>query len=382
MEIIIFFNVFCTLYRYLMIKNTTRALFPFITLLVVLLVSCQREIDIDLDNPPPIPDELQDSTLLIKSIKTTTLHPVSGLPDGDTIKEDYFYDTVNRKIIMTIDHAASSQYITGAGVEHSYDANGLLTKVLYKYKEGFIPDGGDRISIQLEYDSDDIIQKITLYYFNGDVRSTLFRKTSLSDGEYRLDWGERPDFFLSGDQDTVSASAVFDKTGRCLMHGYSYSYNTAYGGGEDIYTKRIYRDTLFYDINGSVTKVVNTYIDTLNHIDETFVACEFVARHVKGDQLFNMRQTLLNGIANIPFGEDFFHGSLTGVLSMLPDSFEPLQYSIYPFQSVKVFDSQANQYKSFTAVSEFDDKDRLVKFRGFLNDIDLIPLQYEVTYYK
>ncbi|WP_276503711.1 hypothetical protein [Terrimonas pollutisoli] len=365
------------------IRNFSHLFFASLVIAVFVLASCQKEVDIDLENPPPVPSEVQDSTLLIKSIKINSLDPVSGLPDGgDTIKEDYFYDTVNRKIIMTLDQVASSQYLTGAGVEHTYDANGLLTNVLYKYKNGYIPEGDDRISVRLSYDADKIIQKITLYYFNGNTRSTLFRKTLLSENKYRLDWGEPTIIAIGGARDTVSASAVFDKAGKCLTSEYSYSYNTVIGGGEDAYTKIIYRDSLVYDANGSVTKVVENYIDTLNHENITFVACEFTARHTKGDQLFNMRQILLNGIANIPFGEDMFHGSITGVLSFFPDGYEPLEYSKYPFQFAKVFNSQTNQYDNFTAISELDNKDRLIKFRGFLNDVELIPYQYEISYYK
>lgn len=72
---------------------------------LILIVSCQKEIDPT--DPDQIPEGAKDSTLLIKSIRLNSVDPQSGLADDDSIKEDYFYDTVNRKIILTIDHAAS-----------------------------------------------------------------------------------------------------------------------------------------------------------------------------------------------------------------------------------------------------------------------------------
>lgn len=364
-----------------MIKYISKTLLAFIILSAVLLISCQKEIDIDPDNPLPIPDGVVDSTLLVKSIRVNFIDPVTGLPEGDTIKEYYFYDTASRKIILTLDQEASSHYFTGAGVEHSYDGNGLLTKVIYKYREGFIPNDDDRISVQLEYDSDKVIKKITLFYFNGDVRSVAFRKSLLSEGKYRLDWGEPTDIYIPGGQDTVSVSAVFDKTGKCLTHAYSYGYNTVYGGGEDTYTMQIFRDTLVYDELGSVVKVIKNFVDTLKHINETIVGCEFSSRHNKGNQLFNLRQVLLNGIAGIRFGDEMFHGSITGTLSFVPGGYEPMQYHMYPFKSARVYNTWTKEFSDFTAISEFDNRDRLVKFRGFSAD-DMFPYVYGITYYK
>jgi hypothetical protein len=91
---------------------------------------------------------------------------------------------------------------------------------------------------------------------------------------------------------------------------------------------------------------------------------------------------MLNGIANIPFGEDLFRGGISGVLSAFPDGYEPFEYSKYPFQSAKIYNYQTGQHDIVTAVCEFDSKDRLVIFKGFLNNFKLPPCQYEISYYK
>ena len=79
-----------------MLTNATqKLLFLFSLIACVLLTACQKDVDVDLDNPPPIPDEVEDSTLLVKSI---TMISDEG---KDTIVESYFYDTVNKKITLS-----------------------------------------------------------------------------------------------------------------------------------------------------------------------------------------------------------------------------------------------------------------------------------------
>lgn len=365
-------------------KATKNLLFAFSVFVLFVLTSCQKGVDIDLNNPPPIPDEIKDSTLLIKSIRLVTLDPVTGLPDDDSIKEDYFYDTINKKIILTFDHAASHpDYSPFVGIEHSYDANGLLTNVIHKYKDGFVPDDDHLVSIKLDYDADKVLRKIDIKPFNGNLRTVLFNKTLLASGKYELKWNELL-FGLSntGADDSAYVRAIFDKEGKCLKSEYSYSYQTVAGGGDDTYTQIIITDSLIYDASGSISKITVNRIDTLSHEEESFVGCEFLSRHIKGDQLYNMQQVLLNGIANIPFGEDLVRGSISGILSYFPDGYEPNEYNKFPFQTAKIYDSYTKQYNDFIAISEFDSKDRLIKFRGFLMDNDLIPYQYQISYYK
>lgn len=358
------------------LKKCFYILFP----VLILIVSCQKEIDPT--DPDQIPEGVKDSTLLIKSIRLNSVDPQSGLADDDSIKEDYFYDTVNRKIILTIDHAASHpDYFPFVGIEHQYDANGLLTNVTHKYRDGFVLDDDLLVSVKMDYDADKVLQKIAISYFNGEVRTILFKKTALSSGKYELKWNQpRFDPFTISEKNTTHIRSIFGKEGKCLWT--EYAYKVSVGSGDEDYEEVIITDSLIYDAMGNVSKILVNIVDTANQKNETFVGCEFLARHSKGDQLYNQQQVLLNGIANIPFGEDLVRGSISGILSYFPDGYEPKQYHKYPFQTAKVYNSQTKQYDSFTAVSEFDSKDRLVKFRGFLNDYQLFPYLYEITYHK
>jgi len=359
-------------------KTTKNLLFVFPVFVLLVLSSCQKGVDIDLDNPPPLPGEVTDSTLLVKSIKLVTYDPTSGLAT-DSIKEDYFYDTVNKKIILTFDKAASGpDYSHFGSIDHSYNTNGLLTNVVYKYANGFVPGDDDMVSVSLDYDADKVIQKIAIHYFSGEIRNIVFKKTSLSSGKYQLNWTEP---FPFSDGDTTALSAVFDATGKPLNRTQSYSY-IAVTGPEEIYTKIINTDSLYYDAQGSVSKIIWRNIDTLRQIDELITSVEFTSRQSKGDQLYNIRQVLLNGMANIPVGEDVFNGSISGILSFFSNGFEPMEYSKYPFQAAKVYDGQTQAYDNFTGVSTFDSKDRLTKLRGFLAEVELEPYEWSITYYK
>src|ERR1700752_3089849 len=62
---------------------------------IAVLPSCQKEIDVDLDNPPTIPEGVKDSTLLIKSINSVWN---KGGANPDSLTEFYSYDSVNQKI--------------------------------------------------------------------------------------------------------------------------------------------------------------------------------------------------------------------------------------------------------------------------------------------
>ena len=359
-------------------KATKNLLFIFSVVAALSLTSCQKGVDVDLNNPPPLPDNIKDSTELIKSIRLNTLDLVSGLPDDDSIKEDYFYDTLNKKIMVTFDHSASNpDYYNFIGFEHSYNNNGLLTNVIHKYRDGFVPPDDYLVSVKLDYNADKVIQKLTIQNYKGSIKVVTFSKTSLSADKYELAWDEPLNAGWS--VDTINKRSIFSTDGRCLKVEYRRMYENAMG---EPLRFLIYTDSLIYDAEGNIKKIQATNIDTTNHTEENFLGCEFFSHYTKGDQLYKQKQLLLNGIANMPFGEDLFFGSISGMLSYFSDDYESMQYHKYPFQTAKVYGGNAIQYRNFTSTVQFDSKDRLVKFTGFLNDVDLEPYQFEISYYK
>ena len=124
-------------------------------------------------------------------------------------------------------------------------------------------------------------------------------------------------------------------------------------------------------------------IDTAAKTNETKTTCEFITRESKGDQLYNQHQALLNGIANIPFGEDLFaQHHIAGILSFFLGGLEPMEYSKFPYKTASVYNGLRNVYEETVGTSEFDTKSRLIKLRGFFRDADLIPYEWKITYYK
>jgi hypothetical protein len=358
-------------------KASKNLLFAFPVFVLLVLTSCQKGVDIDLDNPPPLPDNIKDSTELIKSIRLN-IHELSGQPSDDSAKEDYFYDTINKKIIITYDHSASNpDYYNFSSIEHSYDNKGLLTNVIHKYRDGFVPLDNYLVSVKLDYDAEKIIRKLTIQNYKGDIRVVPFTKTSLSPDKYELSWDEP--LFTGWAEDTINKSAIFSTDGRCLRVEYRRMHENV--NGEPLRFV-IYTDSLIYDVEGNIKKVQATYIDTTDHEEENYLGCEFFSHYTKGDQLYKQKQLLLNGIANMPFGEDLFFGSISGILSYFSGDYESMQYHKYPFQTAKVYGGNAIQYRSFKSTVQFDSKDRLTKFTGFFNDIELFPYVFEIGYYK
>ena len=349
----------------------------FLFIILIFAAACQKNVDIDLDNQPPLPENVKDSTELIKSIRLNRLE-VSGEPSDDSVKEDYFYDTINKKIIVTYDHSASNpDYYNFIGYEHSYDNNGLLKSVTHKYRDGFVSYDRFLVSVKLDYDADKVIQKLTTQNYKGDIRVVPFTKTSLPGGKYELAWDEP--LFTGWAEDTINKRATFSTDGRCLRVEYRRMYENAMG---EPLRFLIYIDSLIYDAAGNIQKIQETNIDTTNHEEEDYLGCEFFSHYTKGDQLYKQKQLLLNGIANMPFDEDLFSGNISGILSYFLDDYESKQYHKYPFQTAKVYGGNAIQYRNFTSTVEFDSKNRLTKFTGFFNDVELFPYVFEIGYYK
>src|SRR5687768_13545862 len=210
-------------------------------LAILVLISCQKEVDIDLDNPPPIPGDVKDSTLLIKSI--TLVYDV-GSPDEDSVTEYYSYDTINKKIILTWNDP-SGEFPAGSSAELNYNGKGLLSHIAYKYSNSYTPDDEDKSAVDLIYDEDKVLQKITVKLYGGKTATTLFQKTMLAAGKYQLDWDE-PLFIFSAN-DSAQLQAVFDIDGKCIRRSHIYSYPTVVDNGNPVsYTQIRNTDSLIF----------------------------------------------------------------------------------------------------------------------------------------
>jgi hypothetical protein len=350
--------------------NALRKLFFVPSLIAILaLASCQK--DVDPGGPVlPIPDEVKDSTFLIKQLSFA--YDI-GSPTEDSIIETFFYDTVNKKIVITWDGPDDNYIPPGTDGELGYNAKGLLSHITYKYPGDYIPQVYDYKTIDITYDAQNVLQKIVVENGVGDFDSRTFTKTALPAGNYQLTWNE-----IGYDEDSSFRRVEFDNDNKAIVNYTEYFYYPS--PGDPARYKTILIDSFAYDAGGSVTKVFKKVDDVDQNISLDFILYEYV-RQTKGDQLYNQRQVLMNGLANIPFGDyDGIIEDAFGILSFTL-GYDYLQYSKYPVQTTKarLYDGS---FKDFISSSTFDSKNRLTKFTGFFHDYDLDPIEYRVKYYK
>jgi len=357
-----------------MLTKAVQKLFFISAILVIFtLASCQK--DTNPNDPDPIPDGVKDSTLLIKSIAYLFDNGMNG---QDSIVEHYSYDSVNRKITLTWDDASDNYVVDGTSAEFAYNNKGLLSRVVYKYPADYTPADYDYKTVGILYDAENILQKITTELGDGNIESLQFNKTMLPSGNYQLSW-EETDPALP--DETFPRKIIFNADGKSIIVILEHLFKPA---GENFYANVIIKDSLAYDATGNVSKVFTNISDTLNQYNESYTSFDFLTRQTKGDQLYNQRKVIMNGIANIPFDYSdlgsFIADEAVGILSITLSN-EYLQYSKYPIQQAKVR-MWDGSFRDFTANSEFDNTNRLTKFKGFFRDYDLELIEYKISYYK
>jgi hypothetical protein len=339
---------------------------PFL-LTVLVITSCQREVSFtDIDT---VTEYVKDSTLLIKSI---TFASATG---QDSIVENYSYDSVNRRITITWTDATDSVFVNESGAELSYNDKWLLTRATYIYPLGYIPQAWDYTTIDIVYDAQKVLQKITVNYGDGSFESKVYTKAMLASGKYQLSWVERDP------ANPLFRRATFNADGRNITNVVEYSVVAeTTPAGDDIFTNIIITDSMFYDAPGSIIKIIRNEVDTLRHTNQSYVSYDFSARQTRGDQLYNQRQAIMNGMANMPFFDSDSNTDLFGGLSASLEN-ENWQYSKYPIQTAHV--RWLGTDYNFNATSEFDSKGRLVKYKGFRVDLVLsADMEYRIKYYK
>ena len=349
-----------------MYHNLRKLLFFPLLLTVLIVTSCQREIDFTGINP--VTEYVKDSTLLIKS--------VTSLWDNgqDSIVENYSYDSINRKITLTWNDPSSSNIQDGTIAEFSYNNNWMISHAQYIYPAGYLPQAGEYTTIDILYDAEKTLQKITVNYGDGSSESKVYSKTLLPSGNYRLSWDESDPGY------PFFRRAEFNADGRNITSIVDYSYVAeTTPAGDDVFTNVIVTDSLFYDASGSLRKIIRNEVDTLRHTNQSYVSYDFSTRLTRGDQLYNQRQAIMNGIANMPFFDPDSNADLFGVLTFSLEN-EQWQYLKYPVQTADMR-WLGNNYH-FTGSSEFDTMNRLIKFKGFLLDLGLTEGAIKIKYYK
>jgi len=332
-------------------------------------VSCKK--DINQVNPPKTDSTaiagFRDSSLLVKSISKALYDSATGAV-LDSSTEYYFYDTINRKIIISLVPISNSAQ-SYDGIEFNYNNSGLLINITTKTIA--TPQVGDVYTANYTYDANNVLASAAVVDFGGDNYSITFNKINLASGGYALSWIDTS--HASGSPDSISHLVEFDGNGKLL------DYNYALGN------KLYWADSVQYNIAGSTEKVLHTDFfyqnppyanpDSLS----TYTAYDFLSRDAKGDQLYNLNQILFHGMAEMPHSI-FSYGAL--------DEIEEYgyQYSKFPAVSTKISrldqGSGGRYIVNFNSSPQYDNSNRLVKYRFFFPDAQLDYAEWVVSYYK
>jgi hypothetical protein len=362
-----------------MLTNPTKKLLSLLSLFtLIVLTSCQKDPGVDLDNPPPLPGEIKDSTFLIKSIAWTYNY------GEDSIVEFYSYDTVNKKITLNWTDTYSDGILLGdqssynnTKAELSYNSKGLLVHATYTYPPSYIPFDYDYEKIDIQYDNENVVQEITVKFMKDNTVTIKIDKIMTPGGGYNLQWIiEDTNIY----DDRYYRRAQFSSDGKNIFNIVDHRLveTSPFGTPVEYQFTRI--DSLAYDAAGNVIKILTRTFNGRDNTTADYVSYEFNGRQDKGSQLSDQRHLIMNGLADLPFEEFDIVTYGLGILSF-HDKYAYLQYSKHPAETaqVRMWDGT---FRNFSTGPTYDNKNRLVKFTGFFVDNDLEPNEYRITYYK
>ena len=356
-----------------MFKIRIRSLGAFAAILGLFFASCQKTPDVDLDNPPPIPEEVLDSTLLIKSIACI-------LNNGsDSVVEHYDYDTINRKITVSWTFSDMDEndpnYVpefVDAKTEFHYNNAGRLIRVDYTHSPHLPPSDDEYTKAEIIYDDENIVKRIILSYRNRPADVREFEKTMLDDGRYVLEWLEPA---ISSTSSDISRISFFSADGRVEMNlRISFILNEPFKYDN-------WLDTIYYDANGNVEKVFTQQYDAPGHVKDEYFSVEYTDRESGGDEFYNQRKLLLNGISEIPIGE--YDEMLLGSMGMFSRylEFEAAQFSRFPARKARIR-LEDGSFQEYQPVYTFDSKNRLSLITCYFLQPDLHPVTYRIHYFN
>jgi hypothetical protein len=319
--------------------------------------SCKKN---DVANKPLSPSDsatimgFKDSTQLIKSIREISYDSATNMITDSSITY-FYYDTVNRKISLSLKDYSDPAQASLDSFEYTYNGAGLLIHFANKSSQANSTTF-NVLTEDITYDANNIVKTVIDNFSDGTTLNYNINKTPLANGGYSLNW-----FDLLNAPDTAYYTVNFDNTGRTISY-YFYEYS----------------DSIIYDATGNMSKIMRTEYTPDPNAPNTYVLYDFVSRDTKGDQLYNLEQILNNGIANFPSETSF------GAIDELD-----YQYIKYPALSTNVhrftdgYGSGGVGYTiNFSSTPQYDSQNRLVRYRVFFNDVIFDYLDYVISYYK
>ncbi len=313
-----------------------------------------------------------DSSQLIKSI-TYQLRDSTGT-------QYFFYDTANRKIIVSLQPISSASQSYTDGEEFFYNANGLLIHTDAKFT---VPPDGFFSSADYTYDEQHILKSASTTLFGGVTYSADYTKTIVQGGFLLSTLNTLPGD--NGYTDSNYTAVLINNNNQFVSYYQTYNvtepgvYNTSPNG--DTYFN--YLDTIIYDASENMSKWISTNPPDPLKADSlvTYTLYDYSARGTKGSQLYNLGKTLYNGIDNVPFPIiDFYAGELSslGEIGMQTYKFPAAQTSFFARDSL----GNSAGSLSFNLPVEFDDSSRLVKYHNFSHYFPYSGYDLLITYYK
>ena len=342
-----------------------RSLKSFLVLIAVTAIytSCTKEESI-LNPDPDKLDSLtimgfKDSTLLIKSLTEFGIDYSGNYIDSSTIY--FYYDTLSRKINFNTEYS-SSPTPSLFNIVHSYNSSGLLIQVNFTDSTGSYQNN-------YTYDALNILSSVTTEDEYHIKETVFFTKKLLQEGGYSLSTEYLPYYQQEMEADLYTFN--FDGDNKLTLMSY-FSLPSLDDG---------VIDSTFYDANRNAIKVTETrYLP--GKPKSTLILFESSSRAIIGDQFYNFNKIVYNGIANLPglFGSLSVGGMLTGF-----DNDFLFQFTKYPAFSSKISRWGYGENPStvtFKQDAEYDNKNRLVKFKMYFGDEPYYSNEYRLTYYK
>jgi hypothetical protein len=355
-------------------KRTLTGLWVIIQMILI-FPSCQKN-GVTVTNPKI--DSINifgfvDSTMLIKSITYTN-------PDS-TGTEYFFYDTVNRKIIVSLQPVSVVGGNYTDGQEFSYDNYGMLVHINGKFS---VPEDVYFTSADYTYDDQHVLSSANTATSSGYNYAASYTKTAVPGGYLLSELYTTP--AVNGYIDSNYSAALVDDSGR-LSAFYTIVNNTEPGdphntsANGDTYFYNI--DSLIYDAAGNLMKEMVTYPPDQLKPDSlvTFARYDFPSRDVRGDQLHNLGKILFRGIGHLPFTIiDFFAGELSqmGDDGMQVNKFPALQTTFIAADSNGIF----NIVYHYNTPARYDEQNRLIGYHNFAHYPPFTAYDISITYYK
>ncbi len=341
--------------------------------IALLLASCQK--NISSPNPALVSTNIfgfADSSQLIKSI---TYHN-----QDSSVSQYFFYDTANRKIIVSLQPVTTIGGDYSDGQEFSYDGFGMLKHITGKFSglnDSYFT------SADYFYDNQHVLDSVNTV-IPGINYAEGYTKTVVSGGYLLSTLYTTP--AANGFTDSNYSAALIDDSGRFAAY-YTVYNNTEPGDPQNTSpngdTYFYFTDSVIYDIAGNMSKQITRYPPDLMKPDSlvTVVLYDYGVRDVMGDQLHKLGMALFRGVAVLPFPIiDFFAGELTplGEVGMQVYRYPSLSTTMIVADSTRIF----NTTLQFSTPAQYDDQQRLVSYHNFAHYPPYAPYDMTIAYYK